>query len=84
MTKDSCVFALIHRDLRPTKEIWREYDFGGRVYRIENPVDLYFRPGGETHRVVDSEGVVHCVPAPGIHGCVLRWKKPKRRKPVDF
>ena len=55
-------------------EEWREYDFGGRVYRIAAPVSVEFRPGGETHRVTDAEGVVHCVPAPGVNGCALRWK----------
>lgn len=54
-------------------EEWREYDFGGRTYRIENPVSLYMREGGTTHRIVDSNDVVHCVPAPGFNGCVLRW-----------
>jgi len=57
-------------------EEWREYDFDDRVYRIEKPVSVEFRAGGETHRVTDSAGVVHCVPAPGQHGCVLRWKGP--------
>ena len=55
-------------------EEWREYDFGGRVYRIDKPVSLHFREGGSTHRVVDEAGIVHCVPAPGKDGCVLRWK----------
>lgn len=55
-------------------EQYREYDFGGRVYRINKPKDVYFRIGGTTHRVVDSVGIVHCVPAPGISGCILRWK----------
>lgn len=55
-------------------EEWREYDFGGRVYRIERPKAVDFRPGGETHRVTGADGIVHCVPAPGHMGCVLRWK----------
>lgn len=59
-------------DLTDVEE-WREYDFGGRIYRIERPVSVHFRDGGTTHRVVDSDGVVHCVPAPGQNGCVLRW-----------
>lgn len=54
-------------------EAWREYDFCGRVYRIEAPISVEFREGGATHRVVDSRAIVHCVPAPGHHGCVLRW-----------
>lgn len=53
-------------------EEYREYDFGSRIYRISRPVRLYV--GATTHRVVDSEGVTHCVPAPGQHDCVLRWK----------
>lgn len=57
-------------------EAWREYDFGGRVYRIEAPTSVEFRSGGETHRVTDVGGIVHCVPAPGINGCVLRWRGP--------
>lgn len=67
-----------------TVEAWREYDFGGRVYRIENPVDLYMRPGGTTHRVVDAQGIAHCVPAPGQLGCVLRWKSQPGLPPVKF
>lgn len=54
-------------------ETWREYDFGGRIYRIEDPVSVEFREGSTTHRVTDAAGIVHCVPAPGQQGCVLRW-----------
>lgn len=67
-----------------TTEAYREYDFGGRVYKIENPQKLYMRVGGTTHRVVDSEGVVHCLPAPGVNGCVLRWKTKDTATPVNF
>ena len=55
-------------------EEWREYDFSGRVYRITKPQKVMFRAGGTTHRVIDAEGIAHCVPAPGEQGCVLRWK----------
>lgn len=66
-------------------ELWREYDFGGRVYRINNPKELWTRPGGTTHRVVDSEGVAHCLPAPGQMGCVLRWlQRPETGTPITF
>lgn len=65
-------------------EEWREYDFGGRVYRINVPTELYIRLGGTTHRVVDSEGVVHCVPIPGSFGCVIRWKEKDPSNPVKF
>ena len=60
-------------------EKWREYDFGNRVYRIENPKQLYI--GTTTHRVVDANGITHCVPAPGNNGCVLRWEA---SPPVSF
>ena len=78
-----------------TCELYREYDFGGRIYRIENPVLLviFYRPDSDrgagysiqsdTHRVVDSNGITHCVPRPGIDGCVLRWKD-KTGDPVKF
>jgi hypothetical protein len=62
-------------------EEWREYDYGGTTYRIGKPSKLYCRRGGSTHRVVDTDGITHCVPAPGIHGCVLRWKA---TPPVSF
>lgn len=55
-------------------EEWREYDFEGRVYRIEKPKTVEFRKDSSTHRVTDADGIVHCVPAPGHRGCVLRWK----------
>jgi hypothetical protein len=69
-----------------TDELWREYDFPGRAtpYRIEAPRALYVRPGDPTHRVVDSHGVVHCVPAPGQAGCVLRWMPKDGSNPVAF
>jgi hypothetical protein len=67
-----------------TDEQWREYDFAGRIYRIDNPTAVYFRRGGSTHRVVDAEGVVHCVPAPGIDACVLRWKAKDGQPPVSW
>ena len=80
-------------------ELWREYEWdevkqdrrgtlhrtGERVtYRIINPVLLFIRPGGTTHRVVDSDGVAHCVPSVGLLGCVIRWKNPPGDQPVNF
>jgi hypothetical protein len=67
-----------------TNEIYREYDFNGRVYTIYNPVALYTREGGTTHRVLDAENVVHCVPAPGTGDCVLRWNSRDSANPVNF
>lgn len=63
-------------------EQWREYDFQGRVYRITNPQSLAI--GRTTHRVVDEFGIVHCVPAPGKDGCVLRWQSKDPKKPIAF
>lgn len=76
--------GLLEFNLR--NELWREYDWPARLmpYRIESPVSLFFRPGGTTHRVVDSEGVVHCVPSVGVNGCVLRWKSKDTDNPVNF
>ena len=65
-------------------ELYREYDFQGRVYRIDNPKTLIIRSGGTTHRVVDADGTVHCPPAPGHCGCVLRWKNRDPNVPVNF
>lgn len=68
-------------------ELWREYEWPARMsfpYRINAPVKLFIRPGGSTHRVVDSDGVVHCVPSVGVEGCVLRWKNPEGTPSVNF
>jgi hypothetical protein len=72
---------LVERDI--SSEEWREYSFNGRVhpYRIVRPKKLFFRSLGTTHRIVDAEGITHCVPAPGHCGCVLRWKADP---PVSF
>ena len=65
-------------------EAWREYDFQGRVYRIENPKTLWIRPGGTTHRVLDATGAVHCCPTVGFYGCVLRWQGKDGGPDVSF
>ncbi len=65
-------------------EQYREYDFNGRVYKIDNPTTLYIGSGKTTHRVVDEKGVVHCVPAPGLGDCVLRWSSKNKNVPVNF
>jgi hypothetical protein len=67
-----------------TAEAWREYDFGGRCYRIITPKAFWYRRGGSTHRVLDQQGVIHCVPAPGTGGCVLRWQNKPEFDPVQF
>lgn len=67
-------------------EDYREYDFNERAtpYRINKPTKLFYREGGTTHRVVDINGLTHCVPAPGYNGCVLRWKAKEGQKAVSF
>lgn len=65
-----------------SNELLREYDFSGRIYQIKDPVNLWV--GTTTHRVQDSSGVVHCVPAPGYHGCVVRWIPKNLEDPVQF
>lgn len=66
--------GLVNYDL--SGEEWREYEFGARgarvTYRINNPISLVI--GVTTHRVVDDQGIIHCVPVVGRFGCVLRWK----------
>ncbi len=64
--------------------LWREYDTPDRCYRIDGPVCFWTRDGGTTHRVMDAEGVVHIVPAPGVGGCVLRYKKHEGVDPCQF
>jgi hypothetical protein len=81
---------LIEKDI--SKELWREYEWVyfiderpyTQTYRIKEPKKLFYRLGGTTHRVVDSWGIVHCIPVPGQLGCVLRWKNLDPEKPVNF
>ncbi len=63
-------------------EVWREYTYQGRTVTIFDPQYLYV--GKTTHRVVDNEGFVTCVPAPGFHGCALRWLPRDPDAPVAF
>jgi hypothetical protein len=74
--------SLVPCDL--TSELYREYEWPARgdAYRIDSPQQLFV--GATTHRVVDAKGVVHCVPAPGFHGCVIRWKSRDGSSPVQF
>lgn len=65
-----------------TCEHYREYEFAGKTYRISDPVAGYFRRGATTHKILDSQDVVHCVPAPGHLGCVLRWSPRDPTVPV--
>lgn len=64
-----------------SSEKWREYVFGDRTYRIDKPVSVWV--GTTCHRVWDGR-IVHCVPAPGVNGCVLRWEPSDPSQPVQF
>lgn len=72
---------LMEKDI--SHELWREYEHGGQIFKIEKPKMLYYREDGTTHRVIDSEGIAHCHPISG-NGCALRWKNPDGEKPVNF
>lgn len=78
----STMSRITRRDL--TDEIWREYDIPGREkpYRIDEPVMLYRREGGTTHRVLDRRGIIHCVPFDGK--VVLRWATKAGCDPCKF
>ena len=78
---------MITGDLRD--EEWREYEMpdgngGTFVYRIANPVTLFLREGGSTHRVLDAQGIVHLLPGPGYRGTAIRWKPRNPEAPVAF
>ena len=67
-------------DLSP--EVWREYSINGGNYRIDDPIKLWL--GDTSHRVLDKEGIVHCIPfGPGID-TILRWKPRDLEDPVQF
>jgi len=73
-----------------SNELWRSYEWIAddaghlRVHTVQTPMKLWYREGSTTHRVQDDMGIVHCVPAPGVMGCVLRWKGKKDSDPVQF
>lgn len=67
-------------------EMYREYvQADGTTYRIDNPVGLYRRDGGTTHRVVDISGLVHCVPCGVLHpNVIIRWMNRDLSLPVNW
>lgn len=63
-------------------EQFREYLFSdGTVYRIVKPTTLWVKKsdGGDSHRVLDAEGITHYIPS-GWR--VIRWSAPDA--PVTF
>lgn len=87
-SQEASAKKLIAMDI--TSESWREYSWIEPVskeritYRIEGAVKVHLYRGCTTHRVEDAKGVVHCVPAIGFYGCVLRWSSKDPTKPVAW
>ena len=60
-------------------ELRRHYDFNGYVVTIENPIRLHVSSSGG-HRIVDSDGNGHYVPAGWVH---IKWEnRPGIENPV--
>ena len=54
---------------------WIDLESGQpRDYQIIGPQKVFYGKGHNFHRVLDGDGIVHLVPAPGYLGCVIRWK----------
>lgn len=56
-----------------SNEAWRRYDFPSGHVVIFNPVKLNVKrkTEGDSHRIIDAEGMSHYIPAGWIH---LSWK----------
>lgn len=72
------------REFDITTELWREYEYGGQTYRIDEPLALFDHEACTTHRVLTADGVIHVVPVPGAHGCVLRRLNKDLSNPCEF
>lgn len=65
-----------------TTEVFREYHYeNGAKYRIDGPVTLYYKTDerGDTHRVLDSNGMTHYVRRGWL---AISWHAPA--EPVSF
>jgi hypothetical protein len=64
-------------------EIYREYLVPGRSesYVIDYPLALMIRPGGASHRVIDKDGLAHCIP---MAGTIVRWFNGEGEPPCTF
>lgn len=51
---------------------------------IEKPVRLWCKANGATHRVLDADGTLHIVPAPGYVGCAVEVEPYDPADPVQF
>ena len=58
------------------------YTMGVKVHEIVDPIAVYIRPGGTTHRVVDSTGLVHCVAFPNMGRTTFTWRNHDQTTPV--
>lgn len=73
-----------------SKELYRLYEWTDPIsgkqilHRIDGPITLFYESGHTTHRILDSTGVIHCIPAVGYFGCVLYWKNIDENNPVNF
>jgi len=65
-----------------TDEEYRVYTYtDGYEIRIDKPVTLFRPEGKDTHRVLDSEGLVTYIPAGWRK---LQWKPMPDKNPVAF
>lgn len=78
--------GLTHYDI--SAELYREYEFpDGSLVRIDNPIDLYLKNGGqpgvagESHRVVDANGEAHYIPRGWVH---LKWNNKPDLPRIQF
>jgi hypothetical protein len=75
-------FDLTHETVR--SYTWINQHGHEHTVEIYSPQKLFKRVGGSTHRVLDNEGNIHCVPAPEKFGCVLRWRSCDTNNPCEF
>lgn len=74
------------KDLR--KESFRRYEWidpvtgNTMMHEIREPVTLF--AGKTTHRILDTNGLVHFVPSVGYFGCVLLTENKDKSNPVNF
>ena len=70
------------------KEAYRIYKWIDPVtgkecrHQIDEPVTLWV--GKTTHRILDTNGVVHFVPSVGYFGCVLFTENKDKSEPCNF
>lgn len=71
-----------------SKEAYRRYEWTDPVtgnecrHQIDEPVTLFV--GKTTHRILDTNGLVHFVPSVGYFGCVLLTYNKDESEPVNF